>query len=106
MAISRADYEIVNKMVSKIGMVNCYKHFIPEDLSQNRSLSWWRRRALDLASRSEVAHLDSEIENCSDGWLISILLKKMTAQKALFYINNLDKGRLVSEVIQRKLENS
>ena len=104
LAISRADYEVVNKMVSKIGMVNCYKHFIPESLSQNSPLIWWSRRALSFASRSEVAHLDSEIENCSDGWLISILLKKMPAQKALFYMNNSDKGRLVSQVIQRKLE--
>ena len=106
-AIDKKDYDAIHKMVSKIGIVNCYKQFIPDTLGKKHyGISWWNRKAISLATRSEVAHLDSEIEGCSDGWIVSILLKKMPMQKALFYMNNSDKGRIVSDVIQRKLENS
>lgn len=104
-AIDRGDYETVHKMVSKIGIVNCYKQFIPSKLGKSPPLSWYTRTAVSLATRSEVAHLDSEIENCCDTWIVAYLLKKMPAQKALFYMNNMDKGRVISDIIRKKLEN-
>lgn len=105
-AIERKDHDAIHKMVSKIGIVNCYKQFIPDTLDNNfYGLSWYERKAVSLAERSEVAHLDSEIESCGDARLVASLLKKMPAQKALFYMNNIDRGRVVSDIIRKKLEN-
>jgi hypothetical protein len=103
-AIKLEDYNLVNKIVSRVGIVNCYKSFIPNDASSPRlvKLSWWTTKALSLASRDEVCHLDDAI-NLSPIER-SILIKKMPVEKALFYISSENQGERVAAVIRRKLE--
>jgi len=108
--ISRGDWSLTNKLVKRVGFINCYRLFIPDNLERlsNKRFSynyyWWTRKALEFASRSEVKHLDDQIDSCNSDLVKSILISKMPASKMLFYMNNTSKGMRTAEVLQRKLE--
>ena len=104
-AVKSDSKDFISKVVSRIGIINCYKEFIPKTLDASGFiLPWWSREAISLASRDEVSHLDSFLEECSDPMIVSTLLKKMPIEKVLFYMDNSSKGSIVYSVISRKME--
>ena len=112
-------YSVRNMAMTRIGVDNCYKTFLPSALAANKGenqwwgASWLHRQAIALAEPEELAFLieqAKEVDPSTDlnysnmEMVLTALISRMSPEDVLYFMNLRDAGERISRVLERKLK--
>jgi len=107
-------YSVRNCAITRLGVDNCYRDFLPKDKSSLKSnqsyhsLMWWEKwtskKAIKLAETEEVEHLFPHLSTEGlDSSMVEALLSKIPREDILFYLEKSDMSAMAQKIISKKL---
>ena len=110
-------YSVRNIAITRVGMDNCYKDFIPSTLEPRKKdgifwyMSWLNRQALKLSDKEELISLIDEARNLDSNkvnvsgvdMIVSALIKRLTQEEALYFIGLGEDNPYVKRALQEKM---
>jgi hypothetical protein len=114
------NYSVRNIAITRVGIDNCYKDFIPQDFEVNRASSdwWWKnwlgRQALKLGDKEELSSLIVKAKNLdlskvdvrNQEMLLSTLISRLTPEEALYFIGHGEVSDYIKRALKSKLDNT
>jgi len=114
------NYSVRNMAMTRIGIDNCYRTFLPTSLNVDKTKRWWylswlNRQAIALAEPEEFAplikdakELDPSVNLNHSGCeaLLSALIDRMSPEEALYFMNLKDSGRRITAALEQKLKHT
>jgi len=103
--ISSAEHRLIHKLIQRVGLVSCYKEFLPRSIGDAR-LTWNGRRSLAMATRDDVSYLIDEIKSgpaIINKDILGLVVAKMSAEEIIFSLDLLNDQRteeVVSLILQ------
>jgi len=113
------NYSVRNTAMTRIGIDNCYKSFLPSSLKADKTKtqwwwgSWLHRQALALAEPEEFASLIDQareldpsinLSHSSCEMLLVALIERMSPEEVLYFVNLKDSGGRISRALEQKLK--
>lgn len=103
-------YSVRNIAINRVGMDNCYRRYIPSDLSMGNDwgIRWLNNEAVKIADRGEIEHLIDEIKDTTEfDWygqrILSSILKKLSREEIVFMLDKADISHDISNIIKDKI---
>tara|TARA_Y100000287_G_scaffold185814_2_gene190180 strand:- start:3183 stop:3983 length:801 start_codon:yes stop_codon:yes gene_type:complete len=111
-------YSVRNIVITRIGMDNCYKDFIPDTICEPKTRNseywykrWLNRNAIRLSERSELTGLIQEARNLDTDKvdlskiesMLSCLIDRLTPEEAIYFMGLGEESRYIKSSLERKL---
>tara|TARA_B100000700_G_C14972214_1_gene822026 strand:+ start:858 stop:1664 length:807 start_codon:yes stop_codon:yes gene_type:complete len=115
--LSDKNYSVRSMAITRIGIDNCYKNFIPDSLSQDKSArDWWyynwlSRQALKLGDKAELGGLIDEAKNMNINkddlskieMILSVLISRLSPEECLYFMGLGQESSYVKRVLEEKM---
>lgn len=103
-------YSVRNIAVNRVGMDNCYKRYIPSDLSMHGDwgIRYLNNEAIKIAEKSEIEHLIDKARDASEfDWfgerVLGSILKKLSKEEIVFMLDKANISHNISNIIKDKI---